>query len=201
MHRQLLTIEDHALFRAGLVTALSSLHDLDISEAVSVEAALKLPIVPTLILLDIQLSGMSGLDGMTRLRQQWPDANIILISAHDSYANAQAALKCGAIAFLSKSDTTKTILATVTNALAQDPTNRTISPLIQTRLTNTPKLSDRQLEVMQLLAQGFSNKTIGRMLSISENTIRWHVCTIISALQVSSRTEAVFVARKLGLLN
>lgn len=201
MIRQLIVIEDHAIFRAGLISLVENLSDVSIAEAASVEAALASAIVPHLILLDIQLSGMSGLEGMVDLRQRWPDVSIIVISANDSYANAQAALRAGASAFLSKSDASQTISSVISKALDNRLADKHISTTVQKRVEMLPKLTERQIEVMQLLAQGYSNKTIGQMLHISENTIRWHVCAMISALQVSSRTEAVFVARNLGLVN
>lgn len=200
MLRQLLVIEDHAIYRAGLISVIEHIAFTRVTSAGSVEQALATNIVPDLILLDIKLNGMDGLKGISALRLQWPGTKIIIISANDSYTNAQTALELGATAFLSKSDTTETILSVVTNALDNPLTSNVMSPALQHRIAQTPKLSTRQIDVLQLMAKGHSNKTIGQMLHISENTARWHVCTMISILQVSSRTEAVFTARELGLL-
>jgi len=201
MIRQLLVIEDHAIYRTGLISVIENISHTSITEVCTVEQALASGTVPDLILLDIQLNGMNGLKGMAELYRQWPDTKIIIISANDSYTNAQTALESGAMAFLSKSDTTETILAVVTSVLDNPQADRMISPMIQSRVAKAPKLSSRQIDVLQLMAKGHSNKIIGQMLNISENTARWHVCAMISVLQVSSRTEAVFTARELGLLS
>ena len=197
----MLVIEDHAIYRAGLISVIECIEGVFITEACAVEKALALNITPDLILLDIQLDGMSGLKGVKKLHQQWPEVKVIIISANDSYFNTKLALEYGAIAFLSKSETTATILSVVSNVLNNINNDYIVSPMIANRIAGAPKLSARQIDVLQLMAKGNSNKTIAQILNISENTARWHVCTMNSIFQVSSRAETVFKARELGILS
>lgn len=196
----LLLIEDHSIYRAGLIAVISESVSACIHEASNVEKALEMDIDPEVIFLDIQLEGMSGIQGISQLMKRWPGAKIIMISANDSYVNTQSALDFGAKAFLSKSDTAENILKVFNNVLFGSDSDYILSSNLKNKISSAPKLSARQMDVLNLMAKGYSNKTIGKMLHISENTARWHVCAMNSILQVSSRTEAVFAARQLGLL-
>lgn len=195
----ILVIEDHALFMVGLTTALHSLAGVDIVETNSIEQATGYTLSPNIILLDVQLSGISGLDGITLIRDKWPAAAIVMLSAHDSHANRTQALSQGVFAFLSKADSTDTILTTVRKAL--QTTGITLPVPDQQPSPQEVALSERQIEVLRLLAKGMSNKAIGNILGVSENTIRWHVRSLLQALNVSTRAEATYAATRLGLIS
>jgi DNA-binding NarL/FixJ family response regulator len=188
-----LVIEDHALFRAGLSLAIKTLSHIDVLEAVNVEQALAYNITPALVLMDVELTGMNGLDAIAIVAKQWPSAGIIMLSAHDSNENKIQATTAGAVAFLSKSDSADMILAAIGKAV-----NHITADMSQT----DPKIvfSERQLEVLRLMANGMSNKAIGNVLNISENTVRWHVRALLGTLNASTRTEATFAALRLGVI-
>jgi len=170
---------------------------IEVIEAASMEEALACtePLLP-LILLDIQLQGISGLDGIDLLQRRWPEARIVVLTSLDAPETAREARARGAHGFISKSDTPAEMVAVVTAVLEQDvPAEALPQPEAM-----PARLTPRQREVLELLCQGLSNKMIGRRLELSENTVRVHVQATLAALQVSSRSEAAFVARRLGLV-
>lgn len=194
----ILVIEDHDLFKAGLTMALNTLQHIDIIETASIEQAMDYRACPDVILLDVQLNGMNGLDGIHMVRKKWPAAAVVMLSAHDSHANHEQALAAGAFAFLSKANATDMILSTVRRALIA--TGITLADTAH-QDSDITALSERQIEVLKLLAKGMSNKVIGNLLGVSENTIRWHVRILLRALHVSTRAEATSAAHRLGLIS
>jgi DNA-binding NarL/FixJ family response regulator len=202
MTTHLLLIDDHALFRSGVGMVLAAgLGDVEITEAASLEEALACPNeVIDLMLLDLQLGGASGLDGIDLLKRRWPCAKLLVVSAtQDPRAHGQA-LERGANGFISKTETPARMLELVGLVLAGEPPSPAHQPAL-TGAERSTRLSPRQYEVLELLCLGLPNKLIGRRLNLSENTVRGHVQGILLALQVSSRSEAAFVARRQGLIS
>ncbi|MGC1548427.1 MAG: response regulator transcription factor [Rhodanobacter sp.] len=198
-----LLIDDHALFRSGIAMVLSAgLQDIEIFEAASIAEALRNPAdTLDLLLLDVQLQGLNGLEGIALLKRKWPEAKIVVVSALYDPEVVREALERGAHRFISKAQTPDAMLEAIT-ALLNDhsaTSSEGLSLASATALRST-KLTPRQCEVLDLLCQGLSNKMIGRHLNLSENTIRGHVQAILAALQVSSRSEAAFMSRRLGLI-
>ena len=192
----ILIIDDHALFRSGIVSMLSTAFDgVPFRDCASLHEALALiGIVPTVVLLDIQLPVIGGLEGMTLLQQRWPAARIVIVSALDQPDTVAAALAQGASAFLSKTDRPDrmmTVLREMLDRPALDP------PVVA---AVCPSLTPRQAEVLALVGRGLSNKTIGRHLGLSEHTVRGHVQGLLSVLGVTRRAEAVFKAQQFGLI-
>ena len=146
---------------------------------------------PDIVLLDIQLSGANGLDGIALIHEHWADAQIVVVSADDAAATVNDALTCGAVAFLSKADRPEHMLAVLRDLLK--------SSEVETSQQNAT-LTPRQHEVLALVGRGLSNKMIGRELGLSEHTVRGHVQGLLNALGASRRSEAVFEARQLGLI-
>ncbi|MFC0169263.1 response regulator transcription factor [Pseudoduganella danionis] len=202
MNCTILLIDDHALFRAGLRLMLANaLSDTEIREAASLDEALaggRRSVAPQLILLDIQMPGLNGLDGMTLLARQWPDCPVIVLSADSSVSTERSAMERGAHSFLSKAAPAPQFLETVRTALAGQRLAPHPDPAEQG--DSAARLTARQCEVLALLCQGLSNKLIGQRLHLSENTVRGHVQAILAALGVSSRAEAAFAARTRGLV-
>lgn len=196
----ILLIDDHSLFRAGISMMLAhGLPQVQIHEAASLEQALGMSgVSPVLILLDVQLQGLSGLEGIGLLKQKWPATRIVIVSAHDLPDRIAQARERGALGFLSKTARPEQLLHNVAALLetGTDPAEVVPSTVGSRQLVLTP----RQHEVLKLLDQGLSNKMIGRHLHLSEHTVRGHVQSILGALTVSSRAEAVFVARRRGLI-
>jgi DNA-binding NarL/FixJ family response regulator len=199
---KILLIDDHALFRSGLQMVLASgLESVEIGEMSSVEESVRLvPGVPDIVLLDIQLQGLNGLDGIVLLQQRWPATAIVVLSSDDTSQARKRAFELGAVAFVSKADSADNILALIERIRSGQLT--TSSPAAASMGDDgRPRLTPRQCEVLDLLCQGLSNKMIGRRLELSENTVRWHVQALLTALQASSRSEAAFLARRCGLVN
>lgn len=202
MTTHLLLIDDHALFRSGIGMVLSAgLEDIRITEAGSLEQALMCQDeVIDLLLLDVKLNGLNGLEGIALLKRKWPQAKIVVVSAAEDTHVRHEALERGAQGFISKTEAPARMLELVSQVLAgEHPVPD--APVAEAEAPQGIRLSPRQCEVLDLLCLGLPNKLIGKRLNLSENTVRGHVQAILQALQVSSRSEAAFVARRLGLVN
>ena len=193
----ILIIDDHALFRSGIMSMLSTAFNrVLIHGCASLHEALAADdVTPTIVLLDIQLPGIGGLEGMSLLRQRWPLARIVVVSALDLPDTVSAALAQGACAFLSKTDRPDRMM-TVLREMLDRPASA--NPPVGAAVC--PSLTPRQAEVLILVGRGLSNKVIGRRLGLSEHTVRGHVQGLLSVLGVTRRAEAVFKAQQLGLL-
>ena len=192
-----LLIDDHAMFRAGLRQVIKvAIPDLDIFEAGSMDEALACPSSNlTVVLLDNQLNGLSGMGGISLIRRKWPLVPILMLSSQFEPEVVRLALARGVDGFLSKAEPVDTIVQTLQQVMAGDVTGGAASvPLAQKCLT------PRQSAVLGLLHQGLSSKLIARQLLISENTARRHVQDILEFFAVASRAEAVFAARNQGLV-
>ena len=199
----ILIIDDHAMFRSGLRMVLSArMNDAEIFEAGSLsEATQNVPDQIDVVLLDINLPGLNGLDGMALIKRKWPQVPVIVLSSQDGPETVRDALARGAVRFISKADTADRIVALLHRVLRGEYA----APEAQLDDNGQPllvpeHLTPRQCEVLDLLCQGMSNKLIARRLSLSENTVRGHVQAILGFLEVSSRSEAVFAARRRGLV-
>lgn len=177
---------------------VSHLSGARIFEAGSLNEATQLNVAsPDVILLDIKLPGLSGMEGIALLRRQWPESPVLMLSAQDEPEMVRTATARGAAGFVSKAESAERIVEVIEQVLRNEhpaPAEEDEEEMTTLRLT------PRQCEVLELLCQGLSNKLIARRLDLSENTVRWHVQAILSALQVSSRSEAAFAARQLGLV-
>lgn len=149
---------------------------------------------PDVIVLDIKLSGVNGLEGLALLRRKWPDARIVMLSAQDDVDTRQQALARGAVGFVSKTEGGEQIVVAVLNALHGQASTQQVAP------PGAQYLTPRQYEVLDLLNQGLTNKLIAKKLDLSDNTVRRHVQDIFTFFGVSNRTEAVFAARRQGLV-
>jgi len=199
----ILLIDDHAMFRSGLRMVLNAhMADTAIFEAGSLsEATQCAPEKIGVILLDINLPGLNGLDGIALLKRKWPQAPVVVLSSLDGPETVRDALARGAVRFISKADTADRIVALLNRVLRGEcsvPENQPGDG--EVTLPMPQHLTPRQCEVLDLVCQGMSNKLIARHLALSENTVRGHVQAILGFLAVSSRSEAAFAARRRGLV-
>ncbi|RST55860.1 response regulator [Variovorax sp. MHTC-1] len=201
---RILLIDDHALFRCGLRMVLAAgIADVEVAEAASLEEAMRAPMEsPALVLLDIQLHGLNGLEGIALVKRKWPEAAVVILSSDVAHHNVRLAMERGALAFVSKAEPADKILAVIDQLRRGLPVAAASSAPMSASEGDASRqlLTPRQSEVLDLMCQGLSNKVIGRRLNLSENTVRGHVQAVLAALQVSSRSEAGFAARRRGLV-
>ena len=191
-------IDDHAMFRSGLRMLLNAgIPDIEISESASLDAAMQdsRPCVD-IVLLDINLKGLNGIDSIAPLKRKWPLAHIFMLSSQDDPKTMSLALSRGADGFISKVETAENIIASVNQTLLGQ-----LSPAPPAAASNTGSLTPRQCEVLNLMHQGLPNKLMASQLSLSGNTIHKHVQAILDYFGATNRAEALFAARSQGLLH
>ncbi|MES2946023.1 MAG: response regulator transcription factor [Pseudomonadota bacterium] len=202
---RILLIDDHALFRSGLRLVLQAhIPEAEVLDAASLEQAVHATTLPpSLVLLDIQLQGVNGLEGIGLLKQRWPGVPLVMLSSAAEPETVRLALSRGAVAFVSKADTAEKIIQVIEQVLAgvasQEPKVSGAWPM-QPGDADKPRLTPRQCEVLDLLCEGLSNKVIARRLELSEFTVRGHVQAVLGLLGVSSRSQVMFAARRSGLI-
>lgn len=199
---KIIIADDHPVVRSGLRALLSSQPDFEIvGDAENGEAAAKLAfsLTPDLILMDLQMPILDGLGAIKLIRDKLPKANILVLTTYETDADILPALEAGAIGYLLKDTPPEQLFQAVRNAANGEMTlaPRVAQKLTQ-RLTNPSKniLSSREIEVLELAAQGNPNKAIAKKLFITEATVKSHFVHIFSKLGVTDRTGAVTEAVK-----
>lgn len=194
-----LVVDDHALHRDGTRHILEQHSDLEVvGDAASGETALAMvrQLHPDVVLMDIRLPGMNGIEATRRIRKDHPDVRVLMVTAHDDDEYVRGALEAGAAGYLSKTAPGRKLIEAV-RAVAAGTT--VLEPATLTRLLSEsahPRsaasgLTDRELAVLKLLADGLHNKQVARELGISLRTVERHCDNIYDKLGVGSRTEAV----------
>ena len=202
---RILLIDDHAMFRSGLRMVLNaSLQEAEVSEAGTLHEAIQgepdMPdATPDVILLDIKLPGLNGVDGIALLKRKWPQVPVVILSSQDEPETVRLSIARGAVGFISKADTADKIVALLKQVLRGEHMASAAHANSEPP-SELQHLTPRQCEVLDLLCQGMSNKLIARQLTLSEHTVRGHVQAILQFLQVASRSEAAFAARRRGLV-
>ena len=199
---QVFIVDDHALVREGTIQLLQSAPDLEVvgqegsgEEAVSALETLR----PDVALVDVNLPGISGLELARRTSISHPDMRVLIVSAYDEYAFVAEAIEIGVGGYLLKTASTKELVDAV-RAVADGVfvLDRDVSSRLTRRSRNgteTSKLlTPRETDVLELLAQGRSNKQIANELGLGLRTVEGHVSSVLSKLGVQSRTEAVAFA-------
>lgn len=203
---RLLLIDDHQIYLDGLSLTLGSLCEgVRLDHARNAAEALQLvrEYPYDLILLDLQLPDSSGLSLMQKLRAADAMVPIAILSASNSPSDLETALQLGAAGFISKTTDGKTLLDAVTQLLygAQVVIGDTALKIDRQTSAREVGITPRQLEILDLLAEGLPNKVICQRLSLSEDTVKTHLKALFSSLDCHNRTECVTQARKLGLVS
>jgi len=204
---KILVVDDHALFREGVKLMLSRLDPAAVLvEAGSVEAALAEAAAHEafdLILLDLKLPGMRGEEGVRLLRQRFPASPLAVLSSVESADAIKACLDNGAQAFIPKTATSDAMIGALRRVLDGQTCRLDPAGLGGGEAGPPPrspwKLTVRQIDVVNLVSQGKSNKEIARRLGISENTVRAHLAAIFQEMGVNSRTEVAAIVCRLGI--
>jgi two-component system NarL family response regulator len=207
---RVLIADDHELFRHGLEQAFASEPDIEVVAAAAdgdEAAECAIALVPDVVLMDVRMPGQSGVEAAARIHEELPDVRIVMLTGSDDEQDLFAALRAGASGYLLK-EVSIDELADAVRAIDRGE-GLVAQPLVATLLReftslsrrfddadadDAPRLTDREVEVLRLVARGMSNKEIAAQLVIAENTVKNHVRNILEKLRLRSRTEAAMYA-------
>jgi DNA-binding NarL/FixJ family response regulator len=208
---RVLIADDHPLFRDGMRGLLESVGDMEVlAEATSGETAVSLAqtLQPDVILMDLNMPGMDGIAATRRIVHDSPHANVLVVTMYEDDESVFAALRAGARGYLLKganqAETLRAIRAVGNGEAIFGPgvAARVMSYFASPRPTTAslfPELTEREREILQLIAQGRANEAIAEQLVLSLKTVRNHVANICGKLQVADRAQAIIRAREAGL--
>jgi DNA-binding NarL/FixJ family response regulator len=201
---RIMAVDDHPLLREGIAAVLQDEPDMVlVAEATNGDDAIRSfrQHRPDVTLMDIQMPGMSGIDAMTAIRTEFPNARFIVLTTYQGDVQALRALKAGASGYLLKSMLRKELLETIRIV---DSGKRRIPPEVAAELADhlaDDALSAREMEILRQVASGNSNKLIAVHLRISEATVKGHMKNVLSKLGANDRTHAVTIAIKRGFID
>lgn len=216
---KVLLADDHVVVRAGTRQLLERHADITIvgeasngSEAVQLAVDLE----PDVVVMDIRMPGMSGVEATKQIKERYPDVAVLVLTAHDDDEYVFALLQAGANGYLLKTaeadELVKAIRTVVRGELAlasmvagkvvsQFTSGKALPDVLSTIKSDYDGLTEREMDILRLVGKGLTNKEIGRTLYISDRTVQAHLSNIFSKLDVSSRTEAVMHAVRRGWIS
>ena len=201
---RILCVDDHPLLREGIAALIENQSDMKlIAEACNGREALECfrQHRPDIALMDLQMPEMSGIDAMSAIRSEFPDARIIVLTTHHGDVLVSRALKAGARAYLLKSSVRKELLETIRAVHAgQKRLSSEIAAEIAEHATDDA-LTPREVDVLRLVARGNANKEIAAQLSLTEETVKSHIKNILVKLGANDRTHAVTIGLKRGIID
>jgi len=213
---RVMVVDDHALFRRGLEMVLGNEEDLElVGEASDGQEAVEKAqdLMPDVVLMDVRMPRRSGIEATAQIRDLLPHVKILMLTISDDEADLYDAIKAGASGYLLKEIPIEEVADAIRSVW--DGQSR-ISPSMASKLLTefaamvkktderqqvpAPRLTDREMEVLKLVAKGLNNRDIAKQLFISENTVKNHIRNILEKLQLHSRMEAVVYAVREKLL-
>jgi DNA-binding NarL/FixJ family response regulator len=201
---RILIVDDHPIMRVGISALLASSKEMEVvAQAGSGEEAVKLHALhhPDITLMDLRLPGISGVDTIRCIRTQSPKARFIVLTTYEGDEDIYQAMEAGASGYLVKGMPQEMLVNAVKRVHAG---GRYLPPPVSQALTSRTRdsnLSNREREVLALLANGKSNREIAGQLGITEATVKCHVSVILMRLNASDRTQAVVTALQRGLIH
>ena len=209
---RVLIADDHHVVRGGIRALLETEDDIDVIDeaADGIETVLKTrSLHPDVILMDLMMPRKTGIEAIEEIKQEDPDARILVLTSYSDDEKVFAAIKAGALGYLLKETSTKELLQAIHDVYRGESS---LHPAIARKLirelnrpSNLPPaeepLTEREIEVLVFVARGYSNQDIANALFISERTVRTHVSNILSKLHLANRTQAALYALKEGLTN
>ncbi len=206
---RLVVVDDHSLFRRGLVSLLSEMEDFDvIGEASNGREALRViaDTNPDVILLDVNMPTMGGVDTLRALRKAGMETPVLMLTISQQSEDLIRAIQAGASGYLLKNTEPEILRKTIElvhigeAVLAPEMTEHVFRLMRSGELNFNDLLSDRELDVLRLLARGSTTSQVATDLYISENTVKTHIRHIFEKLEVNNRAEAVAKATQMGLI-
>jgi two-component system NarL family response regulator len=200
---RLLVVDDHPVFRAGVVAMFQDLPDIKVV-AQADDGALAVAAYrqhrPDVVLMDLRLPKMGGVEATLQIRREFPDCRIIVLTTYDSDEDIFRALQSGAKSYLLKDMSQDEIVAAVRDVFAgREVLPPPVAGALAQRLTRKD-LSEREIQVLKLIVKGRSNKEIASDLAISERTVKFHLAGIFEKLKVLDRTQAAIEAVRHGVV-
>jgi DNA-binding NarL/FixJ family response regulator len=201
---RIMIVEDHAIVRQGLVALLRTVPDFcvvaeadDVSEAVALFSQYE----PDVTLMDLRLGKSMGVDAITRIRANHPQARIIVLTTFDGDEDIFRAIQAGARGYLLKGMDGEELMEAIRAVYAG---KKRIPPMVAERLAermSAPTLTSREIEVLRQIVLGSNNKEIAAVLNISEATVKTHINNLLSKMDVSDRTQAATTALQRGIVH
>jgi two-component system, NarL family, response regulator len=201
---RIMVVDDHPIVRSGLVLMINYTPNMEIvAEANNGLEAIELfrQQLPDVTLMDLRMPEMSGADAIAAIHQEFTDAKIIVLTTYDGDEDIYKGLKAGAKGYIFKNAPVDEIIRAIKTVYEG---RKYIPPEVGEKLSerlNRPQLSNRELDVLKLVAKGLNNQQIASELYISESTVKYHINSVLSKLGVSDRTQATLVAIKRGIVS